>query len=157
VGFNVEKAAARLKSLPMRELQAEYARLYERPCKSWNRLHLIRRILWRLQNRLLSPEALARARQIAEVAPIRVVAPKSFVEQVRKAMDCEAPVERDPRLPEPGGVISRQYKGATISVTVQSDGFEWQGVKFPSLSAVAREITGSHMNGFRFFRLGGKR
>ena len=34
------------------------------------------------------------------------------------------------------------------------DGFEFEGEVFGSLSAVARKITGQHMNGFHFFRLG---
>ena len=31
-------------------------------------------------------------------------------------------------------------------------GFEYDGLAYPSLSAVARAITGSHCNGFLFFR-----
>jgi hypothetical protein len=38
---------------------------------------------------------------------------------------------------------------------VQTDGFEFDGRRFKSLSAVAKEITGSHVNGFRFFGMGG--
>ena len=38
---------------------------------------------------------------------------------------------------------------------VLADGrFEFEGEVFGSLSAVARQITGSHCNGFHFFRLG---
>jgi hypothetical protein len=37
-----------------------------------------------------------------------------------------------------------------------ADGFEYAGEKFKSLSAVAKAVTGSHMNGFRFFNLGGE-
>jgi hypothetical protein len=36
---------------------------------------------------------------------------------------------------------------------VLRDGFDWQGRKFKSLSAVARAITGTHWNGYRFFGL----
>jgi hypothetical protein len=32
-------------------------------------------------------------------------------------------------------------------------GFEFQGVTYASLSAVAKAITGSHASGFLFFRL----
>jgi Protein of unknown function (DUF2924) len=43
-----------------------------------------------------------------------------------------------------------------LQVRVLADGFEYEGEAFPSLSAVAKAITGSHCNGFRFSRLGGK-
>ena len=32
-------------------------------------------------------------------------------------------------------------------------GFEMEGMFYKSLSAVAKQITGSHCNGFHFFRL----
>jgi hypothetical protein len=47
-----------------------------------------------------------------------------------------------------------------LQVRVLDDGFEFRGRVYPSLSAVARAATGSHCNGFLFFRLslnGGKR
>lgn len=64
-------------------------------------------------------------------------------------------VATDPRLP-PGGQITRKYKGRTITVTILADGFEYLGDRYRSLSAVAKAITGSHMNGFRFFKLEGR-
>jgi hypothetical protein len=41
----------------------------------------------------------------------------------------------------------------TLQVQVQEDGFVFEGQRYPSLSAVAKAITGSHCNGFLFFRL----
>lgn len=41
-------------------------------------------------------------------------------------------------------------------MTVLADGFEYAGERYPSLTAVAKAITGSHMNGFRFFKIKGK-
>jgi hypothetical protein len=66
-------------------------------------------------------------------------------------------VASDPRLPSPGTQVTRKYKGRTLVVTVLPDGFEYDGERYKSLSAVAKAITGSHMNGFRFFGLEGKR
>jgi hypothetical protein len=51
--------------------------------------------------------------------------------------------------------LVRQYKGQTIRVLVLPDGFEFEGERYRSLSAVAKAVTGSHVNGFRFFKLGG--
>ena len=54
-----------------------------------------------------------------------------------------------------GTVITRVYKGETLQVKVLADGFEFEGEVYPSLSAVAKRITGSHTSGFLFFRLNG--
>ena len=59
----------------------------------------------------------------------------------------------DPRKPIPGTRLLREWDGAEHSVTVLRDGFDWQGWKFKSLSAVARAITGTQWNGYRFFGL----
>jgi hypothetical protein len=59
------------------------------------------------------------------------------------------------RLPLPGTLITRVYKGRELHVQVLDDGFEFEGAVFKSLSAVAKHITGSHCNGYLFFRLGG--
>jgi hypothetical protein len=61
--------------------------------------------------------------------------------------------ERDGRLPAPGRAIVRRYKGETLRVTVLADGFEFKGERYGSLSAIAKSVTGSHMNGYRFFGL----
>jgi hypothetical protein len=51
-------------------------------------------------------------------------------------------------------MLHRDYKGRPIRVLVLEDGFEYEGQLFNSLTAVANTITGSHVNGFQFFRLG---
>jgi hypothetical protein len=53
-------------------------------------------------------------------------------------------------------VLTRSYKGNTLQVLVLPHGFQFDGHVYPSLSAVARAITGGHCNGFHFFRLPGK-
>ena len=59
----------------------------------------------------------------------------------------------DKRLPMPGTVLTREYKGQLLKVTVRDDGFEYDGETYRSLSAIAKEITGSHWNGYHFFGL----
>ena len=61
----------------------------------------------------------------------------------------------DAQLPLPGKLITRAYKNQTLRVTVLADGFEYEGDRFGSLSAVAKAITGTHTNGYHFFRLQG--
>jgi hypothetical protein len=58
-----------------------------------------------------------------------------------------------PRRIKPGSIIVREYAGARHEVFVVADGFSWQGRTYPSLSAIAKEITGTRWNGPRFFGL----
>ena len=53
----------------------------------------------------------------------------------------------------PGSVIVKEYRGKTILVRVLSTGFEWGDRRFASLSALAKEITGTKWNGPAFFGL----
>ena len=47
----------------------------------------------------------------------------------------------------------REWQGVDYIVTVTTDGFEWQGRPYKSLSAIARAITGTRWNGWVFFGL----
>lgn len=60
---------------------------------------------------------------------------------------------RDKRLPVPGSVISKVYKGNIINVNVLDKGFEYNGKVCRTLSSVAGAITGQHWNGYLFFGL----
>jgi hypothetical protein len=63
------------------------------------------------------------------------------------------PDAEPPRRIKAGSVIVREYAGARHEVFVVEDGFSWQGRTYPSLSAIAKEITGTRWNGPRFFGL----
>jgi hypothetical protein len=59
---------------------------------------------------------------------------------------------------KPGTSVVREYEGVRHVVTISENGFIWQSRTYDSLSAIAREITGSRWNGPRFFGLrGGER
>src|SRR5438045_6152988 len=60
---------------------------------------------------------------------------------------------------KPGTVLVREYQGERHTVTVAREGFDWQGATYPSLSAIARAITGTAWSGPRFFAVhaGGER
>jgi hypothetical protein len=58
-----------------------------------------------------------------------------------------------PRRIKVGSVIVREYAGVRHEVFLVADGFSWQGKTYPSLSAIAKEITGTRWNGPRFFGL----
>ena len=50
------------------------------------------------------------------------------------------------------GRRTSRYKGRDIVVRVREEGFEHEGQLYKSLSAIAREVTGTKWNGFLFFR-----
>jgi hypothetical protein len=54
---------------------------------------------------------------------------------------------------KPGTVLVREYQGQRHTITVGREGFDWQGSTYPSLSAIARAITGTAWSGPRFFAL----
>lgn len=57
--------------------------------------------------------------------------------------------------PRAGARLIREWNGRTHEVEVLADGFLWRGQRFRSLSAIAREITGTRWSGPRFFGVGG--
>jgi hypothetical protein len=63
------------------------------------------------------------------------------------------PDAEPPRRIKAGSVIVREYAGTRHEVFVVEGGFSWQGSVYPSLSAIAKEITGTRWNGWRFFGL----
>jgi hypothetical protein len=62
-----------------------------------------------------------------------------------------------PRKLTPGTRLVRDWHGVGHTVTVLESGFEYQGRSWKSLSAIAREITGTHWNGPKFFGLSERR
>jgi hypothetical protein len=58
---------------------------------------------------------------------------------------------------KPGTRLVREWNGDTHTVLVHADGVEWRGTRYRSLSVVAREITGAHWSGPRFFGLTSKK
>lgn len=54
----------------------------------------------------------------------------------------------------PGTHLVREWNGRAYQIEVLEDGFQMDGKRYRSLSAVARKITGAHWSGPRFFGLG---
>jgi hypothetical protein len=154
--LNIAKEVAALQQMTVGQLQQRYVEVFGEPVRSRHRQYLIRRIAWRLQanaERGLSERALRRAEELANVADARVTPPRAATGTSTSTTASAT----DRRLPPVGTAITRRYKGRTLTVTVLPDGFEYEGDRYKSLSAVAKAITGSHINGFRFFGLEGKR
>jgi len=156
--LNIAKEVAALEQMTVGQLQQRYVEVFGEPVRSRHKQYLIRRIAWRLQANAeggLSERALRRAEELANVADVRVTPPRTATGVATTAATAPA-AATDRRLPPAGTALTRRYKGRTISVIVLPDGFEYDGERYRSLSAVAKAITGSHMNGFRFFQIEGQ-
>ena len=58
---------------------------------------------------------------------------------------------------KPGTRLVREWQGKTYHVVVLEEGFERDGRRYASLSHIARDITGAHWSGPRFFGLKNRR
>jgi hypothetical protein len=146
---------AALRRLNAQQLRQRFAELFGEATHTSNRTWLIKRLAWRLQALAegdLSQRACQRAAELANDADLRLSPPRT---QTSTAPLEPIPVTAaaDRRLPPPGTILTRLYKGQQLQVQVLTDGFAYEGRVYPSLSAVAKAITGSHTNGFLFFRL----
>lgn len=61
--------------------------------------------------------------------------------------------DRDPRLPKAGAILTRTFKGKEIKIEVLDAGFAYDGKTWRSLSAIAKEVSGTSWNGYLFFGL----
>ena len=93
---------------------------------------------------------------LLELAEVRRRAPRQFVTALLPETPPSGPhrrPQRDCRLPQAGTVLTRNYRGQQVVVHIVADGFEFQGRHYRSLSAIAREVTGTRWNGLAFFHL----
>jgi hypothetical protein len=157
VELNIVNEVATLQRLSVGQLRQRFAELFGETTNASNRTWLTKRILWRMQalgEGDLSESARQRAAELARDADLRLNAPHHQATTTStpppQPGNLSAPI--DPRLPPPGTILTRPYKGQLLQVQVLTDGFAYAGRIFPSLSAVAKDITGSHTYGFLFFR-----
>jgi hypothetical protein len=128
-----------LASLPLDELRREWRRLYHRDPPRVSRDLLIRGIGYRLQELQHGGLGKSTRRKLKTLA---------------KMFRTEGRVGPDPGLSlKPGARLVREWHGRTHTVTVTEDGFEYAGASYPSLTKIAKKITGTHWSGPRFFGL----
>jgi hypothetical protein len=150
----------KLRRASLGALRARHREVFQEETRCRHREHLFRRIAWRLQTLAegdLSQRARERAQQIARDADLRTVAPRDFFtlggERIETTTGDRNRRQQDIRLPLPGTLLSRKWKGRTILVEVLPDGFRYENRPYPSLSAIAVAVTGTRWNGLAFFGL----
>jgi hypothetical protein len=157
--LDIAKEVAALQRLNTKALRAKYAEEFGETTQANNKAWLVKRIAWRLQVQAegdLSERARRRAAELANEADLRLSPPKVQVVATSEERTTTEVFHgnRDGRLPPPGSVITRVYKGETLQEKVLGNEFEFEGQVYRSLSAVAKAISGQHCNGMAFFRLG---
>ena len=125
----------RLSGLPLKDLRAAWAAEFQRdPPKNFWRDLLLRTLAWQLQEKAFGGYNKATLEALEACGP-------------KRAGD-----ERCRRL-KTGTVLIRDIGGIRHTVTIVPEGFIWQEKTYPSLSHIARIITGTNWNGPRFFGL----
>lgn len=159
MALNVGKEMTILRQLTVPELQAKYLEVFGEPTRQHHKQYLIKRIIWRMQANEegdLSERARQRAAELANDADLRLYAPRDpqpAPEAPEQTKVVPVRFACDNRLPMAGATIVRKYKGQMHEVKVLPGGFEHQGEVYRTLSAVAKAITGTHWNGYHFFKL----
>ena len=156
---NIGKEVAAMQRMTVAELRGKYAEVFGEETRSRHKQHLIRRIAWRIQANAeggLSERARQRARELAADSDVRLTAAPRTAPAAGPTKVAAIHISQDDRLPMPGTVITREYKDQAVEVRVLPDGFEYDGEVYRTLSAVAKAVTGTHWNGYHFFRLGTK-
>jgi hypothetical protein len=156
--LNIAREVAALKRMTVKELRGRYVEVFGEATRSGNKDWLWKRIAWRMQANAeggLTERARRRAEELANDTDLRIRPPVAPAEtgDIGVATTTAFRIEPDDRLPMPGTILTRRYKGRLIQVTVLPKGFDYQGEVFRSLSAVAKAVTGSHWNGLLFFDL----
>lgn len=128
-----------LKSMSVNELKAEWRRLFGTDAPNNSRPFLELRLGHRIQELAYGGPSREAVRLLDALAD------ELHGKPGRKTMI------RESRMPVAGTRLVREWNGVEHTVTVLRDGFEFEGRKYKSLSAIARAITGTRWNGWRFF------
>jgi hypothetical protein len=130
--LNVGREVAALQRMTVKELRARYAEVFGEETPANNKGWLVKRIAWRIQVLAegdLSERARRRAAELANDADLRLCPPKAkaIPADIGRTKSATLRLHRDNRLPPAGTVITRVYKGETLQVRVQPNGFEFEG------------------------------
>ncbi len=144
VRHSVLRQLATLETMPMDQLRERWRDLYGGEPPGYKGQFLIKRLAYRIQELFyggLSEAAKTRPRQVAQAGPVA---------RVDRRVSGNPPSQVGIL---PGTRFVRIWKDRRYEVLAHENGFEYDGRMFRSLSAVAREITGTRWNGRLFFGL----
>jgi hypothetical protein len=138
----IAEKLAELQGLDSPSLRARWTEAFGRPTpKHMSRDLLLRSLAYRVQEQVLGGLRPATRRRLARAA-----------DEIAAGRTPTA----TPRTIKPGTRLIREWQGVTHEVIVLETGVQYQGKTWASLSAVAREITGTRWSGPLFFGLRGR-
>jgi len=154
----IARELAGLAEMGLGQLKLRYHELFGEEARSKNLPFLRKKLAFRIQEcgeGGLSPHAQAIIEEIGpQDLPTAVSRkPKRATSAASNSGELAAARSRDPRLPAPGALLVREWEGLAHEVEVRPEGFAYRGRTYRSLSAIAKEITGTSWNGFTFFGL----
>jgi hypothetical protein len=132
---SVAAQVAALPKTPTPELKKMWRQLFNKEPPGFSRNYLISRLSYRLQEL-----------HFGGLKP----ATRAKLDALADALDPQAARKRVVNGPVVGTQLIREWRGVEHKVTVLADGFEWEGRRYRSVSAVARAITGTRWNGLTF-------
>src|SRR5690606_31307025 len=145
MSVKMAKELAALGRMTVKQLREKHIEVFGKATRSGNKDYLRKRIAWRIQANAhgdLSERARRRAEELANDADLRTTAPKVKADQAAITTTASVAFNHDSRLPMPGAILRRPYKGREIVVRVLPHGFEYEGEGYRTLSAVARARDG---------------
>ncbi len=155
----IKCAIKSLFSLEVGDLRNKYYEVHGYHTNSRNKDFLLKKIAWGIQANFfgdISEDTKKKAYEIADFTRLRVRKNKprkltSLVGMYDRVVSVN--LSRDPRLPMPGALLCKNYNGKLINVKVLEKGFEYEDRIYNSLSAIARKVSGTNWNGYKFFEL----
>ncbi len=139
-----DNVLAQLAALPEKttpELKALWRELYDREPPPYSKPFLEKRLAYRIQELAHGGLSVRAEAKLAE-----------RIEEEDQRLKGKRPVRRGDR-PIAGTRLIREWQGVEHTATVLDDGFEYQGRRYQSLSAIARAITGTRWSGPLFWGL----
>ena len=146
---SVAEEIAELRVSDVSTLVERYEEVFGRPPRVKHKEFLWKRLAWKIQEQRFGGLSAAAKRRLEDLMG-----------------EIDLPVEDRTRtitgrLVDPKGrsalavgtTVTREWRCQQISVLVVEGGFEWNGVRYRSLSGVAKAITGTQWNGRLFFKL----
>jgi hypothetical protein len=133
---SVLRQLAALQRMPCRELQEKWRDLYGNEPPNYGQIFMRRQLAYRIQELFYG----------GLKKDVKAELLKSETERADSKKNRDAAFTVGTRL-------VRTWNNKEYEVKVVPGGFEYEGQKFRSLSAVAQKITGAHWNGRHFFGL----
>ena len=145
---SVLRQISELQRLSYEELKERWAVLYGGTPPAYNRTFIIKRLAYRIQELAhggLSENVHAKMREILDA--------HGFDENAcdRTTRQTQREKRRRQEMPVSGTRLVRDWNGRRYEVVVVPGGFEYEGKKYRSLTAITKAITGTHWNGRAFF------